>query len=139
MTVPISSLRKKPCLSLPEWLEAREFAHSVRRVIVGLPSIFVSISLRCKSKSHKQPYSAVDYLGFTSDSCPGGKGGRRREQVLWDPSSSKDKRLLTPQWPCTPGIPKRHLSVRAWHSANLSWRRYPFWSVRFLHVIYLVQ
>jgi len=49
--------------------------HSVCRIIVGLCSIFVPISLCCKSKSHNQTPSAVDPLGFTSDSSPGRAGG----------------------------------------------------------------
>lgn len=49
--------------------------HSVCRIIVGLRSIFVPISLCCKSKSHNQTPSAVDPLGFTSDSSPGREGG----------------------------------------------------------------
>lgn len=65
-----------------------------------------------------------------------GKGGSEEgASPSGHPSSSKDKRLLTPQWPCTPGTPKRHLSTRARHPASLSWRCHPLWSVGILSVI----
>lgn len=110
--------------------------HSVRRVIADPSSIFVSISLCCKSNSRNQPRSAVDPLGFTSDSSPGREGGSEEGvSPSGHPSSSTDKRLLTPQWPCTPGTPKRHLSTRARHPASLSRRCHPLWSVGILCVI----
>lgn len=51
------------------------FPHSVCRIIVGLCSIFVPISLFCESKSHNQTRPAVGPLGFTSDSSLGREGG----------------------------------------------------------------
>lgn len=57
MTVPISSLRKKKNAFVSSGMVRSKGVcpHSVCRIIVGLCSIFVPISLCCKSKSHTRP------------------------------------------------------------------------------------
>ena len=108
--------------------------HSVCRIIVGLCSIFVPISLCCKSKSHTRPALLLTLWASLLTPPQERKGGRRRGRVFQDPSSFKDKRLLTPKWPLTPGTHKGCLATRVQCPASLPWRHRPFWSVGFLSI-----